>query len=306
MAVQDPKLVAITPAMREGSGLVEFHKRFPKRYFDVAIAEQQSITFAAGLACEGMKPVVAIYSSFLQRGYDQLVHDVAIQNLDVTFAIDRAGVVGPDGPTHAGAYDLSFLRCIPNMVVMAPANENECRQMLYTAHVHKGPAAVRYPRGGGPGTTVELDMHALPMGKAQVLRRGSGVALLAFGSMVDHALQIGEQLNLTVVNMRFVKPLDQQLIKEMAAEHNALVTLEENAVMGGAGSAICESLNSQGITVPVMQIGLPDSYLDQGSREELLADAGLDIDSLLAKIEPFVAKALLTGGDTRIQKETVA
>lgn len=288
MAAQDPKLVGITPAMREGSGLVEFQKRFPDRYFDVAIAEQQSVTFAAGLACEGMKPVVAIYSSFLQRAYDQMVHDVALQNLDVTFAIDRAGVVGPDGPTHAGAYDFSFMRCIPNMVVMAPRDENECRQMLYTAHQHVGPASVRYPRGGGSGSHIEDTMTALPIGKAEVLHRGKGAALLAFGSLVEDARIIGEELGLTVVNMRFVKPIDDELIASMAKDHSCLVTLEENAVMGGAGSAVCESLNAAGISKPVLQIGLPDSYLEHGSREELLAAAELDIDSLRRRIKRYL------------------
>ncbi len=288
MATQDPKLVGITPAMREGSGLVEFHRRFPERYFDVAIAEQQSVTFAAGLACEGIKPVVAIYSSFLQRAYDQLIHDVAIQNLDVTFAIDRAGVVGPDGPTHAGAYDFSFMRCVPNMVVMAPADENECRQMLYTAHQHPGPASVRYPRGGGPGVTVEQTMTALPMGKGDVLRRGSGVALLAFGSMVEDATTIGEALDLTVVNMRFIKPIDDELIASMANDHAALITLEENAVMGGAGSAVCESLSKTGTPKPVLQIGLPDNYLEHGSREELLVAAELDLANLRRRIQAFI------------------
>ena len=290
MAEQDPKLVGITPAMREGSGLVEFHKRFPERYFDVAIAEQQSVTFAAGLACEGMKPVVAIYSSFLQRAYDQMVHDVAIQNLDVTFAIDRAGVVGPDGPTHAGAYDFSFMRCIPNMVVMAPSDENECRQMLYTAHQHVGPASVRYPRGGGPGKHVESEMTALPIGKAEVLRRGKGIALLAFGSLVEDALTIGEELDLTVVNMRFVKPIDDEIIASMANDHSAFITLEENSVMGGAGSAVCESLNDAEILKPVLQIGLPDRYLEHGSREELLAAAKLDIDSLRQRVSIYSAQ----------------
>lgn len=296
MAEQDPKLVGITPAMREGSGLVDFHRRFPERYFDVAIAEQQSVALAAGMACDGLKPVVAIYSSFLQRGYDQLIHDVALQNLDVTFAIDRAGVVGPDGPTHAGAYDLSFLRCIPNMVVMAPADENECRQMLTTAHRHPGPAAVRYPRGGGPGAGVEPTLEALPIGRAQTLRRGGEVALLAFGSLVADALSIGEELGLTVVNMRFVKPLDEALLRSLAGTHRALVTLEENAVMGGAGSAVCEALNAAQLLVPVLQIGLPDSYLEHGSREELLEAAELDRDSLRRRIDAFCQ-----AGDTRRQ-----
>lgn len=288
MASNDQKLVGITPAMREGSGLVEFQRRFPDRYFDVAIAEQQSVTFAAGLACEGLKPVVAIYSSFLQRAYDQLVHDVALQNLDVTFAIDRAGVVGPDGPTHAGAYDFSFMRCIPNMVVMAPADENESRQMLYTAYMYKGPASVRYPRGSGPGSTIEAQMKPLPIGQAQLLRRGKQVALLAFGSLVEAAQTLAEEFDLSAVNMRFVKPIDDELIADMADTHQALITLEENAVMGGAGSAVCESLNAAGIHCPVLQIGLPDSYLEHGSREELLAAANLDVDSLRTRVKNFL------------------
>ncbi|MGF1526368.1 MAG: 1-deoxy-D-xylulose-5-phosphate synthase, partial [Candidatus Competibacterales bacterium] len=240
MAGRDSRLVAITPAMREGSGMVEFSERFPERYFDVAIAEQHSVTLAAGMACDGLKPVVAIYSTFLQRAYDQLIHDVALQNLPVLFAIDRAGLVGPDGPTHAGSFDLSFLRCIPNMVVMAPADENEARQMLYTGFCHDGPAAVRYPRGKGPGVDVQQAFTALPIGVAEVRRRGRDLALLAFGAMVEVALAVGEQLDATVVNMRFVKPLDEALILELATSHGRLVTLEENAVAGGAGSAVGE------------------------------------------------------------------
>ena len=286
MAELDPRIIGITPAMREGSGLVEFSKRFPDRYFDVAIAEQHAVTFAAGLATEGFKPVVAIYSSFLQRAYDQLIHDVALQNLPVVFAIDRAGLVGSDGATHQGSYDLSFMRCIPNMVVMAPADENECRQMLYTATTVQGPAAVRYPRGTGPGVPLEKEFHALPIGKGEVKREGrSGLALLAFGPMVESALAIGERLDATVVNMRFIKPLDEALILEIAARHSAIVTLEENAVQGGAGSAIAEVLAAEGVNLPLMQIGIPDRFIEHGSRESCLAAAGLDEASLSAGIE---------------------
>ncbi|MGC8520446.1 MAG: 1-deoxy-D-xylulose-5-phosphate synthase [Steroidobacteraceae bacterium] len=286
MAELDPRIIGITPAMREGSGLVEFSKRFPDRYFDVAIAEQHAVTFAAGLATEGFKPVVAIYSSFLQRAYDQLIHDVALQNLPVVFAIDRAGLVGSDGATHQGSYDLSFMRCIPNMVVMAPADENECRQMLYTATTVQGPAAVRYPRGTGPGVPLEKHFSALPIGKGELRREGhSGLALLAFGPMLTSALAIGERLDATVVNMRFIKPLDEALILEIAARHRAIVTLEENAVQGGAGSAIAEVLAAEGVNLPLMQIGIPDRFIEHGSRESCLAAAGLDEASLSAGIE---------------------
>jgi 1-deoxy-D-xylulose-5-phosphate synthase len=276
MAAADPKLLAITPAMREGSGLVRYSKDYPDRYFDVAIAEQHAITLAAGMACEGAKPVVAIYSTFLQRGYDQLVHDVAIQKLDVLFAIDRGGVVGPDGATHAGNLDLSYLRCVPNMVVMAPADENECRQMLSTGFRHDGPAAVRYPRGTGPGAPLQENLDTLPMGKAQVRRRGGRVALLAFGALVPAAERVGEELGLTVVNMRFVKPLDRALILELADTHEGFVTLEDNVVMGGAGSGVAEVLNEAGIALPILHLGLPDAYQHHASREDLLAEAGLD------------------------------
>ena len=286
MAELDPRIIGITPAMREGSGLVEFSKRFPDRYFDVAIAEQHAVTFAAGLATEGFKPVVAIYSSFLQRAYDQLIHDVALQNLPVVFAIDRAGLVGSDGATHQGSYDLSFMRCIPNMVVMAPADENECRQMLYTATTVQGPAAVRYPRGTGPGVPLEKHFSALPIGKGELRREGhSGLALLAFGPMLASALAIGERLDATVVNMRFIKPLDEALILEIAARHRAIVTLEENAVQGGAGSAIAVVLAAEGVNLPLMQIGIPDRFIEHGSRESCLAAAGLDEASLSAGIE---------------------
>ena len=286
MAELDPHLIAITPAMREGSGMVEYSKRFPERYFDVAIAEQHAVTFAAGLATEGFKPVVAIYSSFLQRAYDQLIHDVALQNLPVVFAIDRAGLVGSDGATHQGSYDLSFMRCIPNMVIMAPADENECRQMLYTATTVQGPAAVRYPRGTGPGVPLEKDMRALPIGKGEIRREGrSGLALLAFGPMLQNALTIGEQLDATVVNMRFIKPIDEALILDIARRHSAIVTLEENAVQGGAGSAVAEVLAAEGVTLPLMQIGIPDRFIEHGSRETCLAAAGLDAASLEAGVE---------------------
>ncbi|WP_084091001.1 1-deoxy-D-xylulose-5-phosphate synthase [Andreprevotia lacus] len=284
MAAQDERLVAITPAMREGSGLVRFEKEFPSRYFDVGIAEQHAVTFAAGLACEGLKPVVAIYSTFLQRAYDQLVHDVALQNLDVTFAIDRAGLVGADGPTHAGSFDLSYLRCIPNMAVLAPADENECRQMLYTAWQHSGPAAVRYPRGSGNGTTIETTMSALPWGKGEVRRKGSKIAILAFGTVFDAALAAGNVLDATVVNMRFIKPLDSALVLQLAVEHELLVTVEENAIMGGAGSAVLEALAAVGIAKPVLQLGLPDCYVEHGEQKELQADCGLDAAGIEAAI----------------------
>jgi 1-deoxy-D-xylulose-5-phosphate synthase len=277
MAAADPKLMGITPAMREGSGLVRFSKEYPDRYFDVAIAEQHAVTLAAGMACEGAKPVVAIYSTFLQRGYDQLVHDVAIQNLDVLFAIDRGGVVGPDGATHAGNLDLSYLRCVPNMLVMAPADENECRQMLSTGFRHAGPAAVRYPRGTGPGVAVQQNLDALPIGKAEVRARGSRIALLAFGAIVPAAEKVGAELGLTVVNMRFVKPLDRALILELAKTHEGFVTLEDNVVMGGAGSAVAEFLNEANLQLPILHLGLPDEFQHHASREDLLAEAGLDV-----------------------------
>ena len=284
MAAADPKLLGITPAMREGSGLVRFSKEYPDRYFDVAIAEQHAVTLAAGMACEGAKPVVAIYSTFLQRGYDQLVHDVAIQELDVLFAIDRGGVVGPDGATHAGNLDLSYLRCVPNMVVMAPADENECRLMLTTGHRHPGPAAVRYPRGTGPGVAVQPTLDTLPIGKADVRRRGASVALLAFGAIVPAAEQVGADLGLTVVNMRFVKPLDRALVLELAKTHDGFVTLEDNVVAGGAGSGVAELLAEAGIALPMLHLGLPDAFQHHASREQLLAEAGLDVDGIRAAV----------------------
>jgi len=286
MATTDQRLIGITPAMREGSGLVEFSEQFPDRYYDVGIAEQHAVTLAAGLACEGLKPVVAIYSTFLQRAYDQLIHDVALQNLPVLFAIDRAGIVGPDGPTHAGSFDLSFLRCIPNMVVMAPADERECRQLLSTGFLHPGPAAVRYPRGTGPGVMPLDELSPLPLGKGEVRREGKGIALLAFGSLLAPALQAAESIDATVANMRFVKPLDEALVIDLAKRHCLLVTLEDNAVMGGAGSAINELLASRGITVPVVNLGLPDQFIEHGNRETLLADCGLDAAGILARLRP--------------------
>lgn len=290
MAEKDPLLLGVTPAMREGSGLVEFEKRFPDRYFDVGIAEQHAVTLAAGQACEGFKPVVAIYSTFLQRGYDQLVHDVVLQELPVLFAIDRAGLVGPDGPTHAGSFDITYLRCLPGIVLMAPADENECRQMLYTGFQHNGPAAVRYPRGKGPGTAVESTMSLLPIGKAEVRRKGKGIAILAFGSMVTPALEAGETLDATVVNMRFIKPLDEACILEMAASHDLIVTVEENTVSGGAGSGVNEVLNAHGVKTAILTIGLPDRFIEQGTREEVLTEAGLDTAGILASISAYSGK----------------
>ena len=284
-AARDPRIVGITPAMREGSGLVEFSKRFPDRYYDVAIAEQHAVTLAAGLACEGVRPVVAIYSTFLQRAYDQVVHDVALQNLPVTFAIDRAGLVGGDGATHQGAFDLSFLRCIPNVVVMAPADENECRQMLHTATTLDGPAAVRYPRGPGPGAPIQAEMKTIPVGRAEVRREGrSGLLLLAFGAMVAPCVPIAEHLDATLVNMRFVKPLDVDVIRRLAATHSCIVTIEENAVAGGAGSAVGECLAGLGIERALHHVGLPDRFVEHGTREESLAAAGLDTAGIAQRI----------------------
>ena len=275
-AAAEPQLMGITPAMREGSGLVRFSREYPQRYFDVAIAEQHAVTLAAGMATQGAKPVVAIYSTFLQRAYDQLVHDVAIQDLDVLFAIDRAGVVGPDGATHAGNLDLSFLRCVPNRLVMAPADEAECRQMLSTGLQYKGPAAVRYPRGTGPGVAPGVDLSTLPVGKAQLRAQGQRLAILAFGSTVAAAEQVGRELGLTVVNMRFIKPLDRTLLLELARTHEGFVTVEDNVVAGGAGSGVSELLNAEAIVMPVLHLGLPDSFQHHASREDLLAEAGID------------------------------
>jgi len=290
MAAQDEKVVGITPAMCEGSGMVGFAQKFPERYFDVGIAEQHALTFAAGMACDGYKPVVAIYSTFLQRAYDQLIHDIAIQNLPVVLAIDRGGLVGADGATHAGSFDLSYLRCIPNITVMAPADENECRQMLYTACRLDTPSAVRYPRGRGPGVAIDQTMQALPVGKAELRRSGKRVAILSFGSMLAPALAAGEQLDATVANMRFVKPLDAELVKQLAREHELLVTVEENVVQGGAGSAVAECLHQHGVTVPLLQLGLPDSFIEQGEHMQMLADCGLDAVGIAAAIRNILTE----------------
>jgi 1-deoxy-D-xylulose-5-phosphate synthase len=276
MAEADKRLVGITPAMREGSGMVEFHQRFPDRYHDVGIAEQHAVTFAAGLACEGLKPVLAIYSTFLQRGYDQLIHDVALQNLPVVFALDRAGLVGADGATHAGAYDIAYLRCIPNMSVLTPSDENECRQALYTAFLQNGPTAVRYPRGSGAGVEIQKAMTALPFGKGEIRRKGSRIAILAFGTLLYPALAAADKLDATVANMRFAKPLDAALVAELARSHEALVTVEEGCTMGGAGSAVLEALAAAGIEVPVLTLGLPDVFVEHGDPAKLIALCGLD------------------------------
>ena len=289
MAEQDERLLGITPAMREGSGLVAFSQRFPNRYFDVAIAEQHAVTLAAGQACQGAKPVVAIYSTFLQRAYDQLIHDVALQDLDVLFALDRAGLVGPDGPTHAGSFDYSYMRCIPNMLIMAPADENECRQMLTTGFKHKGPASVRYPRGKGPGSVIDPALTVLEIGKAEIRHQGSRIAILAWGSMVPPALEAGKQLGATVVNMRFIKPLDEALILELAKTHDVFVTVEENVIAGGAGAAVNEFLQANSILMPSLNIGLPDRFVEQGSREQLLEICGLDAKGILARIQKVCA-----------------
>jgi 1-deoxy-D-xylulose-5-phosphate synthase len=285
MAAQDARLIGITPAMREGSGMVRFEQLFPERYFDVGIAEQHSVTFAGGLATEGMKPVVAIYSTFLQRAYDQLIHDVALQNLDVTFALDRAGLVGADGATHAGNYDIPFLRCIPNMVLMAASDENECRQMLTTAFHHNGPAAVRYPRGTGTGAVVEKALTSIEFGKGEIKRHGKAIAILAFGTMVAPSLQAANELNATVANMRFIKPLDTALVAHLAATHDAIVTVEEGATMGGAGSAVAEALAAAGIVKPLMMLGFPDKFIDHGDPQALLAGLGLDGAGIAASIK---------------------
>jgi 1-deoxy-D-xylulose-5-phosphate synthase len=290
MAAKEPKLMAITPAMREGSGMVEYAEKFPDRYFDVAIAEQHAVTLAAGMAVEGLKPVVAIYSTFLQRAYDQLIHDVALQNLAVLFAIDRAGVVGPDGPTHAGSFDLSYMRCVPNLVLMAPADENECRQMLYTGMTLDHPSAVRYPRGRGPGVGVESEMRALPVGKAEVRRRGKKLAILGFGALVENARAAADALDATLVNMRFVKPLDTELLLELAASHAAFVTVEDNAIAGGAGSAVAEFMAANGIELPLLNLGLPDVFLEHGSREECLAMVGLHPEGIQKSVTDWLAR----------------
>lgn len=301
----DDRLLAITPAMREGSGLVRFSEEFPERYFDVGIAEQHAVTLAAGMACEGMHPVVAIYSTFLQRAMDQVIHDVALQNLPVLFAIDRAGVVGPDGPTHAGTFDISLLRAIPNLVLMAPANEAECRQMLSTGFAHPGPAAVRYPRGGGSGPLPGDDLETLPIGKAQIARAGHGIALLCFGTLLEAALEAGEALDATVVNMRFIKPLDTELLSELARSHQRFVTVEDHVVAGGAGSAVLEWLADTGRPMPCLTLGLPDRFTQHASREQLLAEHGLDRPGMLAAIRRATDPVDCTGTDRAVSSEPI-
>ena len=290
MAEQDERLIGITPAMCDGSGLNAFAERFPERFYDVGIAEQHALTFAAGMACDGLKPVVAIYSTFLQRAYDQFIHDIALQNLPVVFAIDRAGLVGADGPTHAGSFDLSFLRCIPNIVIMTPSDENECRQMLYTAYQHDGPSAVRYPRGSGTGVSISKHMQALPIGKAEMRRTGSRVAILAFGSMLSPALQAAETLDATVANMRFVKPLDIAMLQTLAQQHELVVTIEENAIMGGAGAAVMEAMQALGLNTPTLCLGLPDTFIEHGVHETMLAECGLNAAGIVAAIEKRLTK----------------
>jgi len=285
MAMIDKKLCAITPAMSDGSGLNKFAEKFPDRFFDVGIAEQHAITFAAGLACENYKPVIAIYSTFLQRAYDQLIHDVALQNIPMLFAIDRAGIVGQDGPTHSGSFDLSFLRCIPNIVIMAPSNENECRQMLFTGFKFKGISVVRYPRGEGPGAIVKSKMAAIPIGKAETIKKGKKIALLAFGNMLNESLKVADKINATVVNMRFIKPLDIKLIRDLASSHKLLVTLEENAISGGAGSAVLEVISEYDLKCQTLRLGLPDKFVEQGSQEQLRKEYGLDASSIIKSIE---------------------
>jgi len=285
MAKQDQSLVAITPAMCEGSGMGRFAEQYPQRFFDVGIAEQHAVTLAAGLACDDIKPIVAIYSTFLQRAYDQLIHDVALQNLPVMFAIDRSGIVGADGATHAGSFDLSFMRCIPNMLIMAPSDENECRQMLYTGFCHDGPSAIRYPRGSGPGAQIQADMTALPIGAAELRRKGMATAILAFGSTLADALQAAETLNATVINMRFVKPLDEKMILDTASSHDLLITIEDNAISGGAGSGVNELLASHDIPTAIVNLGLPDHFTEHGSRSELLASYGIDADTISKVVE---------------------
>ena len=285
MAMIDKKLCAITPAMLDGSGLNKFSEKFPDRFFDVGIAEQHAITFAAGLACENYKPVIAIYSTFLQRAYDQFIHDVALQNIPMLFAIDRAGIVGQDGPTHSGSFDLSFLRCIPNILIMAPSNENECRQMLFTGFKFKGISVVRYPRGPGPGSAIKSKMTAIPIGKAEVIRKGRTIALLAFGNMLEEALKAGDKINATVVNMRFIKPLDIKLIRDLGSSHKLLVTLEENTISGGAGSAVLEVISEYDLKCQSLRIGIPDKFVEQGGQEQLRKKYGLDAASIIKSIE---------------------
>lgn len=290
MARQDERLIGITPAMCDGSGLNAFSEQFPDRFYDVGIAEQHALTFAAGMACDGLKPVVAIYSTFLQRAYDQFIHDIALQNLPVMFAIDRAGLVGADGPTHAGSFDLSYLRCIPNIVIMTPSDENECRQMLYTAYQHNGPSAVRYPRGGGPGAVISEEMQSLPLGKGEIRRQGNRVAIMAFGSMLAPALEAAETLDATVANMRFVKPLDVALVSQLGHSHDLIVTIEENAIMGGAGAAVMESMQALDIHTHVLCLGLPDTFIEHGVHETMLAECGLNADGIVAAIEKKLTK----------------
>ena len=284
MAAADESLVGITPAMKEGSDLIRFAEHFPERYFDVAIAEQHAVTVAAGMACEGLKPVVAIYSTFLQRAYDQLIHDVAIQNLDVLFAIDRAGMVGEDGPTHGGCYDIAYLRCIPGMVVMTPGDENETRQLLSTGYHYQGPAAVRYPRGTGPGAEITTDLEPLPVGKGEIRRKGQQVALLVFGTLLDNALQAAEELDATVANMRFVKPMDKELVTELTKSHELLVTIEEGCIAGGAGAGVLEYVQQQALNTPVLNLGIPDSYIEAARHSEQLAECGLNKDGIIRSV----------------------
>lgn len=304
MAQADTRLFGITPAMREGSGMVEFERRFPNRYFDVGIAEQHALTFAAGLACEGQKPVVAIYSTFLQRAYDQLIHDVALQNLDVTLALDRAGIVGADGATHAGNYDIAYLRCVPNMVIATPSDENEARLLLSTCFQHPGPASVRYPRGAGRGAEIVAGLETVPVGKGVVRRNGQGIAILAFGTLLTAALQAGEQLNATVVDMRFVKPIDAELILELAQNHEAFVSIEEGAVMGGAGSAVQECLNAHGVLVPMLQLGLPDRFIDHGDQAAILSSLGLDAPGIVAAVEARWGKRSVGGNVVQLARQS--
>jgi len=300
-AEQDGRVIGITPAMKEGSDLIQFAQRYPERYHDVAIAEQHAVTLAAGMACEGLKPVVAIYSTFLQRGYDQLVHDVAVQNLDVTFAIDRAGLVGADGPTHAGAFDLSFMRCIPNMLIAAPSDENECRQLLHTALMHEGPSAVRYPRGKGPGVEIQQELTIFAIGKSRSIRKGKKIAILSFGALLPAAKRVAEQINASLIDMRFVKPLDTQAIIDACERHDLIVTLEENAVAGGAGSGVAEFIHQNGIQADLLLLGLPDIFVDHGRPEDLLAQCGLDEKGILKSIQTRLTdrKETLNTGNMR-------
>ncbi len=297
MAAADSRLVGITPAMREGSGLLRFSESFPERYYDVGIAEQHAVTFAAGLACEGLRPVLAIYSTFLQRGYDQLLHDIALQNLPVVFALDRGGLVGADGPTHHGAFDLSFLSCVPNLLLMTPSDEDECRKMLTTAFRHGGPAAVRYPRGGGPGVAIDPRLVGLPVGKGEIRRQGQDVALLAFGSMLTPALAAAAELDATVANMRFVKPIDRELILSLAAEHSLLVSVEESAVIGGAGAEVARVLEEVGSSTRLLRLGIPDRFVEHGDQALLLADVGLDRAGIVRAVTQACGPATAGSGE---------